>query len=79
MRIAGINTITALIQSTQGDMSKLTSTLVPSFSEVYDNLNILNQEKQDLLSAGDGINITSNTIKVDFEYVSASDVENWFN
>lgn len=47
MKIAGINTVEAIMQNIKGDMSKLTDVVIPTFGELYENLETLDQEKED--------------------------------
>ena len=44
MKVAGINTVEAIFSSVKGDMSKLTNVIVPTFSELYENIEALDYE-----------------------------------
>lgn len=47
MKWFGINSLRQLIRSIQGDMSQLTGSIVPTFQEVYENLQSLDEDKAD--------------------------------
>ena len=47
MKLFGINSLKQLIKSIQGDMSQLTGSIVPTFQEVYENLQSLDEDKVD--------------------------------
>ena len=54
MKLFGINSLKQLIKSIQGDMSQLTGSIVPTFQEVYENLQSLDEDKVDKV-AGKGL------------------------
>lgn len=94
MKYAGQNTVSAIMENIKGDMSKLTNVLVPSFAEVYENFEVLDKEKEDVFIKITKANFdlltqeekeSNNYIVTDddsggivFDFVTASDVEAWF-
>lgn len=64
MKYAGINTVEAIMDNIKGDMSSLTSAIVPTFESVYDGMEDLNDEIE--------------ALKTSVEYVTVEEAEAWF-
>jgi len=46
VKVAGINTVEAILSNIKGDMSNVLNVVVPTFEDVYEALGSLNDEKE---------------------------------